>query len=348
MDTRWLQDFLALVEARSFTRAAARRNTSQAAFSRRIQSLEAWAGAALIDRGSFPPTLTPAGEQFRGHAADLVARLAEARSEVDGRPVFGRDHVRVALPYVIATSLFSGWWRSWTEEHLATCALMHGNVLDLVGSLVSDAADIMICHETAQQPVHLDPERFERVVLARDRLQPFASRAALGQGWSFPGSEGRPVPLLMYSPAIYFSRLVDLAIEAAPAPLVGARMAESEMSDVLHAMACSGLGVAWLTQSTAAARGGDLAPLGSDGWSLPLSIVAFRARSQRKRSVAGIWRGICRTAEGAGTTDGIRGRAAAPASAARPVSDSGALPLPHSHGEAQLVANRRQRGAGPA
>ncbi|MGL4976364.1 MAG: LysR family transcriptional regulator, partial [Bosea sp. (in: a-proteobacteria)] len=41
MDIRWLQDFLTVAETGNFTRAAERRNASQAAFSRRIQSLEA-------------------------------------------------------------------------------------------------------------------------------------------------------------------------------------------------------------------------------------------------------------------------------------------------------------------
>jgi LysR family transcriptional regulator, hypochlorite-specific transcription factor HypT len=300
MDTRWLQDFLALADTRNFTRAAQRRNTSQAAFSRRIQSLEAWAGAALIDRGVFPVVLTVAGEHFRAHAGDLLTKLAEARSEADGRPVFGRDHVRIALPYVIATSLFSGWWRAWRGGGGATCALMHGNVLDLVGSLVSGAADIMICHETSQQPIHVDPERFERVVLAHDQLRPFADKALVEAGLRFPGCEARPIPLLMYSPAIYFSRLVDIVIESAPEPLFGARAAESDMSDVLYAMALAGLGVAWLTTSTVEARGhasdSDLVPLGDGAWSLPLSVVAFKARNQRKRSVIEIWSQMARSA----------------------------------------------------
>jgi DNA-binding transcriptional LysR family regulator len=297
MDTRWLQDFLALAEARNFTRAAARRNTSQAAFSRRIQSLEAWAGAALIDRGTFPPTLTQAGEQFRIHAGDLLGRLAEARSEIEGKPVFGRDHVRVALPYVIATSLFSDWWQRWTAQGHATCALVHGNVIDLVGSLVSGSADIMLAHETAQQPIHLDPEGFERLVIAQDTLKPWFSRTAQARGWSLPGSEPRPVPLLMYSPGIYFARLVDLVIEAAPNPLAGVRVAESDMSDVLAGMASAGLGVAWLTASTKARLAPDLIEAASSGWSLPLSVVAFKARHQRKRSVNEIWQRIAAMSE---------------------------------------------------
>lgn len=36
MDIGWLQDFLTLAETRNFTKAGERRNSSQAAFSRRI------------------------------------------------------------------------------------------------------------------------------------------------------------------------------------------------------------------------------------------------------------------------------------------------------------------------
>jgi LysR family transcriptional regulator, hypochlorite-specific transcription factor HypT len=290
MDTRWLQDFLTLAETRNFTRAAARRNTSQAAFSRRIQSLEAWAGTALIDRSDYPPKLTVAGEQFRLHAADVLTRLMDARGELEGRPVFGRDHVRVALPYLISTSLFPGWWSKWTDAKPVSCSLLHGNIHDLTTALVSGAADIMICHETAQQPVHVDPAEFERITLGKDMLRPWAARALTGSArFSFPGVEGRPVPLLMYSPGVYFARLVDLVIEGGPQAMIGTRLAETDMADVLHGMAAAGLGVAWLTQSTVEARGGELAPLGGEGWAMPLTLTAFRAKSSRKRTVTELW-----------------------------------------------------------
>ena len=61
MELRWLQDFLMVAETGNFTRAAERRNTSQAAFSRRIKSLEAWLGFDLIDRSVYPTQLTAAG-----------------------------------------------------------------------------------------------------------------------------------------------------------------------------------------------------------------------------------------------------------------------------------------------
>ena len=52
MEINWLHDFIAVATTRSFSRAAEQRNCSQPALSRRIQALELWTGAALLDRGS--------------------------------------------------------------------------------------------------------------------------------------------------------------------------------------------------------------------------------------------------------------------------------------------------------
>jgi DNA-binding transcriptional LysR family regulator len=292
MDTRWLQDFLTLAETGNFTRAAARRNASQAAFSRRIQNLELWAGAALIDRSSFPTKLTPEGEQFRHHAAEVLTRLMDARGEIEGRPVFGRDHVRIALPYVISTALFPRWWAEWTRRRPLACALVHGNVHDLAAALASGAADIMICHEAAEQPVLLGPG-FERRVFGRDVLRPRASRAYLQRHpTAFPGREGKPLPLLAYTQGVYFARLVELALEAAPQRVYAQRLAESDMADVLCRLADSGAGVAWLPDSTVAAAGGALQPLGGPAWEMPLNLVAFRPERAKGKAAADLWSAI--------------------------------------------------------
>ncbi len=82
MDTKWLEDFVSLAETRSFSRSAELRHVTQSAFSRRIQSLEAWAGANLIDRSSYPTTLTPAGQVMHAKALELLQFLQSAKSEM--------------------------------------------------------------------------------------------------------------------------------------------------------------------------------------------------------------------------------------------------------------------------
>ena len=59
MDIKWLEDFLSLVQTRNFSRSAQERHVTQSALSRRIQALEAWVGADLVDRSTYPLALTP-------------------------------------------------------------------------------------------------------------------------------------------------------------------------------------------------------------------------------------------------------------------------------------------------
>jgi hypothetical protein len=61
--------------------------------------------------------------------------------------------------------------------------------------------DLMICYHHAQQPIHLDADRYERVTLGTELLRPDASEALAAKGGaSLPGRASHPVPLLMYSP----------------------------------------------------------------------------------------------------------------------------------------------------
>ena len=60
LETKWLDDFVALAATRSFSQAAAKRFVTQPAFSRRIRSLEAALGLVLVNRSHTPIELTEA------------------------------------------------------------------------------------------------------------------------------------------------------------------------------------------------------------------------------------------------------------------------------------------------
>ena len=85
MELKWLEDFISLAETRSFSRSAELRHVTQPAFSRRIQSLEAWLGNELIDRSSYPTRLTPAGEVFYEQALAMLAQVSETRALMRGQ-----------------------------------------------------------------------------------------------------------------------------------------------------------------------------------------------------------------------------------------------------------------------
>lgn len=291
MEVRWLQDFLALAETGNFTRAATIRNTSQAAFSRRIQQLEAWLGAPLIDRSMLPTKLTPEGEQFRETASRILAEMLDARAACQGPATSNAGLVRIAVPFALATSRFSFWWSEWRKDLLVSCSMTAGNIHDLGMGLLSGAVEIMFSFHTAQQPVHPDPDRVEAIEIETDILRPFASPALVErERIHLPGGARNPVPMLRYTPGVYFARLVDLIVDGAGGIAHSHTVLESDMSDVLRDMAIAGHGVAWLLESTVAASPKDtLIPIGGAKWSMPLSVMAFRSRENRNPAVARLW-----------------------------------------------------------
>ena len=292
MDIRWFQDFLTLAEVRNFTRAAEIRNLSQAAFSRRIQGLEQWLDARLIDRNTFPTALTPAGERFREAAAEVIARIADVRSEIATAPA--RDHIRIALPYALATTRLPAWWKTWNGNQATTCSLELGNVHDTVSALMAGSADVLICFQQAANPIQVDPERYHKIELGREVVRPYAARGEAESGRiALPGTPAHPVPLLMYSPSVYFARGVETAIGNAPVKIHGARVFEAEMSDVLGDLAASGLGVVWLADSSFGARAGwDLLALGDGQWDIDVAICAYAAKTGQRGAVARLWAAI--------------------------------------------------------
>lgn len=292
MDTRWLEDFATLAEVRNFTRAAEIRNVSQAAFSRRIQALEQWVGAKLIDRTAFPTRLTDAGERFRVVAVNLLEQIADARTELGDVP--SRDHLRIAMPYALATTRLPEWWRAWSVDAGTSCSVEVGNVHDTVSALSAGTVDLLICFHQAAHPVQLDAAKFDRQEIGTETVRPYASRELVAAGRAtFPGTAEQPVSLLMYSPTVYFARVVDTAIENAPRKLLGFKAFEVEMSDVLGDLASQGFGVAWLPDSSfQRGRLDGLLAVGEGEWDIDVSVVAYRAKGNARKTVAKVWERI--------------------------------------------------------
>ena len=77
IETKWLEDLVALAATRSFSQAAERRFVTQPAFSRRIRSLENTLGLTLVNRARTPIELTEAGQLFLVTARNMVEQLGE-------------------------------------------------------------------------------------------------------------------------------------------------------------------------------------------------------------------------------------------------------------------------------
>lgn len=285
MDTRWLEDFVSLAETHSFSRAAQQRHVTQPAFSRRIQALEAWAGAELVDRSSYPTRLTAAGQTLYAQSLDILHALHGARALLRGQQTAGDDVIEFALPHTLALTFFPAWLTGLRESFgRVKSRVIALNVHDAALRLAEGHCDLLIAYHHASQPLQLDAGRYEMVVLGQEVLSPYSR--AQGDGtplFQLPGHAAQPLPYLGYAGGAYLGQAVEWLLKQSRTPVHLERVYETAMAEGLKAMALEGHGLAFLPQSAVRKElySGKLARAG-EGLELTLDIHAYRAKPHPK------------------------------------------------------------------
>lgn len=112
MEIKWLKDFLVLCSEGNFRIAARQRNVSQPAFSRRIQALEAWIGAPLIDRSCQPSQLTEVGRLFLPVAQRITDLAEAAKEDVLALTLEDKERIRFSTLSSLAQVFLPSWLKS--------------------------------------------------------------------------------------------------------------------------------------------------------------------------------------------------------------------------------------------
>jgi DNA-binding transcriptional LysR family regulator len=251
METKWLEDFVSLAETRSFSRSAQLRHVTQPAFSRRIQSLEAWAGANLVDRSSYPTQLTPAGETLYEQALEMLQALQNTRAMLRGHNAVGQDFIHFALPHTLAFTFFPAWMAALRESFGPIKSRLTAlNVHDAAMRMAEGGCDVLIAYHHPSLPLQIDPERYDMVVLGHEVLAPYAPTRSDGRAlFSLPGLAAKPLPYLGYAPGAYLGDITDWILKQAGTPVHLQRVYETDMAEGLKVMALEGHGVAFLPRS---------------------------------------------------------------------------------------------------
>ena len=291
METKWLEDFVSLAETRSFSRSAGLRHVTQPAFSRRIQALEAWLGAELIDRSGYPTRLTQAGNIFHAQALAMLHQAREARTLLRGQSGSEAAALAFAVPHTLSLTFFPQWLQGVDArlQALTTHATSRGrtrqqmdrgaqegavagrsevhssvrlharlralNVHDAVLTLTEGGCDLMMGYHHPSYPVVLDPRRYAFLTLGKETVSPFCAPMAPGSTqprFSLPGKAERPVPYLAYSPDAYIGRMTEVLLTRYAQPLYLDKVYETDMAEGLKSMALAGHGIAFLPHSAAA------------------------------------------------------------------------------------------------
>ncbi len=306
METKWLEDFVSLAETHSFSRSAQLRHVTQPAFSRRIQSLEAWAGADLVDRSSYPTRLTKAGTTLYTQSLEILQALQSTRAMLRGYHAAGSDVIEFAVPHTLALTFFPAWLSELRGQFgPIKSRLIALNVHDAVMRLVEGSCDLLLSYHHASQPVQLDADRYEMQTLGQEVLAPYARPDATGAPlFQLPGKAGQPVPYLGYAPGAYLGLVVDLILKQCGTPIHLDRVYETDMAEGLKAMALEGHGVAFLPYSAVrkelrSKKLVSAAPKEMDGLKMTLDIRIYRERphanQEPKGAAQALWEFLANT-----------------------------------------------------
>lgn len=290
MDINWLEDFVCLARTLNFTRAAEERNITQSAFSRRIKALEIWAGAALIDRTSFPAKLSDAGEEFLPTAKTIVKQLLEARDDLRARERGGLKFYTFAAPHSISITHLAPILRQLQGDLKIRSRVMSDNLHTCCELVSEGVGDFLVCYRHPKIPITLDEQLFKKLNLGTERLIPVTVPDSSGHPkWTLPGDRKAPIPQLSYAKGSFFGAVVDQLLKTHQAAL-DVRHVDA-FAEALKSLALEGQGIAWLPESSVQQplSSGELLRAGPQQWDAPLSLSIYSAVDDLDDTGLKIW-----------------------------------------------------------
>ena len=295
IETKWLEDFIALAQSQSFSRAAQLRHVTQPAFSRRIKTLEQAVGTKLFDRDAQPVRLSEAGRQFLPVARKVLTQLQGAMKQLS----LGTDYLtRVnfcaahSLSFTLMPELIQ-WIRQQEPGFMARTEA--ANVDVGLNALRKGECDFLLAYHDPQSWIRLDESLFPGCQLGWTRLMPVTKATRHGQA-IYRLDIDQQVPYLAYTAEAMLGQAVRERIRNQTSDVRLDKVYETAMAQGLKEMVMAGEGVAWLPEVTIRneLEQGIIVPAGSEQWIVPLEICVYRSAGVEKPMVEQIWQLICK------------------------------------------------------
>ncbi|RTR05112.1 LysR substrate-binding domain-containing protein [Halomonas nitroreducens] len=291
LETKWLEDFVALANTRSFSASARQRHVTQPAFSRRIRSLEQAVGVTLVDRSTTPVDLTPEGQLFLVTARNMVEQLNESLGHLRGLSIANE-----ALDIVAAHSLALSFYPQWISRlqkglgELPT-RLVAMNVGDAIHVLREGNCDLMLAYYDPYASMQLDAEVFPSFSIGKVKMLPVCLPDAQGRP-RFPLEGNESVPYLSYTQGAFLGRSVRMLLKNDPLRLRLRTVYETAMAEGLKGMVLQGMGMAWIPDFCIREELKDarLVRAGDEKLDVPLEIRLYRCSLVHKPGVEKLWR----------------------------------------------------------
>lgn len=309
VETKWLDDFLALALYKSFSRAAEARNITQSALSRRVRMLEAWFGAELIDRSSYPIGLTEAGEKFLPRAEEVRQMIDNLRYDVRAPYFPAHEVLSVCMLSTLALTLFPrliARLDAAKERFRFRFVDAKTTVHDNLETLRHGAVDFLLIYAHDNVRALQSFRGFPYLVLGTERGLPV----------SVPDADGRPrhslyqsqvaVDYLSYRNHSFFANALPEVVRRGNFRLN--TIYENALAAALLAMVRKGMGVAWIPESLIEEdlASGSLVRAGAEEHDLIVEIRMYRQADGHSPLKERFWRKVaeiaplCRAGEAPG------------------------------------------------
>jgi len=298
MELKWLEDFLSLCDTGNFRISSGRRCVSQPAFSRRIKSLENWVGAELIDRSSYPTTLTSAGEIFKPVALDIVQQAYQSRNDIKTQMAVDEGKIRFSTVSTLAQFFVPAWLKnlqSTIEPASFSVRTDFKGVDDYLSAVEDGRIDFFICYEDPSGTIFNYTEKFSSLALGTETLVPVVSPDLHGNPnyWLPTSKPGTTIPYLHTNsrPSLW---PIKHHLETRYASLKFVPVYETSIATAIRAMVIEGYGVAWIPKSIVAEdlKSGRLMRAAQECYDISLDIKIYRYEHNADPRTERFWQAI--------------------------------------------------------
>jgi len=246
MNMLWFDDVLTLLEERNMTRAAARRNITQPAFSRRIRSFEEWLGIDVLDRKSNRVEISSALATNETEIRSLIARLNELRTKIAQHDP-AVSVVTIAATHALVFSTFPDMaLRARAHFQGLRFRLRTANLNECVTLFLRGDTNVLLCYEAQSVAPMQFGAGVGRGIWGHDYLIPVIG-GALRYAVRGNGDVPLDTPAIVYPENSYFGEVLNKSQRAfGTANFSKNPVCQTAFSSGAKEMILNGLGIGWL------------------------------------------------------------------------------------------------------
>ncbi len=293
MRLEWLEDLLAVIEHGSMQKASEHRFLTQSAFSRRIQLIEDYLRAPLLDRSTKPAQLRPDVLALKDRMQELALGLRNISSELRHQQAGASKPAVLVSQHSITASHGSNLINRLSGGHHEQITLRSENWDACFKLLMTREADIAITYGVATIPPMVDDSLLEQHHIGEDQLVPVLGTSHVQQ-LQVQLAQGQ-LPIIAYPQDVFMGTLMnrDILPRLDQVDDVRRRTETALTIAALH-MAAAGLGVAWipLTLASRPIEEGALVDLSDRLPSTTMHLIARRLKAQAAEPHERIWQAL--------------------------------------------------------